>query len=248
VSEQRPAFADDPHKDYRQRYYLPDQFVWGPADRPRIDFDGYMAMAADLLPPPPAHILDVGCGPGLGAKRLLERGYLVTGVDYNERAVAFARLLVADATFLPGDIRSMGEVEGLGRGFDAALCVEVLEHVPPEDRERMLLGVGERLRPGGALVITTPSPRMHANPWDYRRPGLEELTGLVESAGFEIGEVRFQHRLSPLFGPWVWRFVSNGVYDLRLARSLLRWLFLRRFNVASGPERAGRFVVRAVRP
>ena len=71
-------FVDDPSRDYRRRYRLPDPFVWDVADWPRIDFDGYTRLALDALPDPPARVLDVGCGPGAGAARLVERGYAVS--------------------------------------------------------------------------------------------------------------------------------------------------------------------------
>lgn len=240
-----PGSREDPSKDYRQRYYLPDQFMWHEADWPRIDFDGYMSMVLRLLPPPPARVLDVGCGPGMGAKRLVERGYGVTGVDYNERAVAYGRLLVPEAAFVLGDLRALDGLPGLDGAYDAAICVEVLEHVPPDDLRPVLRGIRARLRPQGVLVLTTPSPRMSVNVWDHRRLHLDEITGLLEESGLKVVRVLFQHRLSPLFSPAVWLLLANRFYDLRVARHALRWLFLRRLNVARTAERAGRFVIRA---
>ena len=240
-------FVDDPAKDYRRRYRLPDQFVWDVADWPRIDFDGYTALALDLLPEPPGRVLDVGSGPGAGAARLVERGYDVTGVDYNERAVGFARLMVEPATFVLGDIRALDEVDELGGGFDAAWCIEVLEHIPPRYRREVLAGTGRRLRPGGTFVLTTPTPRMHGNVWGYPRAILADLIADLDASGFGSIDVRYQHRLGTLFSPNVWRLISNGAYDVRAARRLLRRLFLRRWNAVAVEGPAGRYVIRAVR-
>jgi 2-polyprenyl-3-methyl-5-hydroxy-6-metoxy-1,4-benzoquinol methylase len=242
-----PIFHDDPARDYRLRYRLPDQFVWDEAAWPRIDFDGYMEMAIELLPPAPVRVLDVGCGPGAGAARLVQRGYEVTGVDFNERAIAFGRLMVAGATFLAGDIRDLAHVDGLGEGYDAAWCVEVLEHVPPADRSAVFEGIAALLRPGGVLVLTTPSPLMHTNAWDYRRADLRELREAMAAAGLHTTEVRYQHRMTSWFSRGAWRLLTNGVYDLRAVRRLMRRLFLRRWNVVTDPGRAGRFVIRAER-
>jgi 2-polyprenyl-3-methyl-5-hydroxy-6-metoxy-1,4-benzoquinol methylase len=241
------TFRDDPARDYRRRYWLPDQFVWDVADWPRIDFDGYVEMALGLLPEPPARVLDVGCGPGAGSERLARRGYDVTGVDYNDRAVAFARLMVEDATFVAGDVRALAEVPGLARDYDAAWCIEVFEHVPPEHRPAVVAGIAGRLRTGGVLVLTTPSPRMHGNVWDYPRASLDGLRAILEHEGLRVTRVRFQHRITPWFSPAAWRLVSNRFYDLRAGRHLLRRMFLRRWNEAPDEAGAGRFVIRAER-
>ncbi len=240
-------FVDDPERDYRRRYRLPDQFVWDEADWPRIDFDGYTALALDRLPDPPARVLDVGCGPGAGAARLVERGYDVTGIDYSERAIGFARVLVERATFVTGDIRALDEVEGLGDAYDAAWCIEVLEHVPQRYRRDVLSGAGRCLRPGGTLVLTTPTPRMHGNVWDYPRATLRELRSDLDAAGFGSIDVRYQHRLGTLFTPSVWKLISNRAYDVRAARRLLRRVFLRRWNAVREEQTAGRYVIHAVR-
>jgi 2-polyprenyl-3-methyl-5-hydroxy-6-metoxy-1,4-benzoquinol methylase len=241
------AHGEDPSKDYRRRYQVPDQFVWDEAAWARIDFDGYTAMALDLLPHPPGRVLDVGCGPGLTSRRLLERGYEVTGVDYNERAVGFAKVLVPGASFLKGDIRMLTRTEGLDSSFDAAICIEVLEHVPPADRAAVLGEIGAVVAPGGRLVITTPSARLAGNPWDYERPDLPELRSALRAGGFEPISVRYQHRLTTLFHPAIWRLFSNDAYDIRAIRRLLRRVFLARWNEVRDEARAGRYVIAARR-
>jgi 2-polyprenyl-3-methyl-5-hydroxy-6-metoxy-1,4-benzoquinol methylase len=242
------AGTDDPGKDYRVRYQVPDQFVWRTADWPRIDFDGYMTIAVDMLPPPRTLVLDVGCGPGFGVRRLIERGYEVHGVDFNERAIGFGRVLVPQGRFALGDLRWLDEVKGLRKTYDAAVCIEVLEHVPPVDRPSVIRGVAGRLRRGGVIVLTTPSDRMRMNVWDYDRATLPELRALLEGAGLRVDAVRFQHRLpSPLWPP-LWRTVCNPLWDLGFARRALRAVFLRWFNEAPDEDRAGRYVVRAIKP
>lgn len=43
------------------------------------------------LPPAPARILDLGCGPGLYTHLLAEKGYHCLGVDYSPASIAYAR-------------------------------------------------------------------------------------------------------------------------------------------------------------
>lgn len=239
-----PHLHEDPEKDYRHRYHLPDQFVWDEADWARIDFDGYTTMALGLLPAPPGRVLDVGCGPGLTVRRLLEAGYEVTGIDYNERAVAFAELLVPGAAFVQGDIRELAELQ-LPPGYDAAVCIEVLEHVPPQGRPPVIEGIRSLLAEDGVLVLTTPSPRMRANRWDYDRATLSELRRLLEGQAFRVEEIRFQHLMTPWFDPRLWRMWSNRVYDMRAVRRAMRRRFLTRWNVVQDEARAGRYVIAA---
>lgn len=69
--------------------------------------------------------------------------------------------------------------------FDAALCTEVLEHVP--DADALMGEIARVLRPGGTLVITVPwSARLHHIPHDYARYSRFGLASLLERHGFDI--------------------------------------------------------------
>lgn len=238
---------DDPLRDYRQRYALPDQFIWDMAAWPRIDFDGYMSLALNLLPPPPAKVLDAGCGPGLGVKMMCERGYAVTGLDYNARAIGFAKILVPEAEHEVGDVRMLADMTYFHNQFDAVCHVEVFEHIPPEFHSQVLQGLRLALRPFGLLVMSVPSTRMWPNRWDYKRFDRDEIVRLIQENGFRVKQCVYQHRVNVLFSPAVWRVLTNRFYDLRYARQLLRSLFLRRFNITDNPKKAGRFIVQAER-
>lgn len=238
---------DDPEKDYRTRYQLPTQFVWREEDWPRIDFDGYLSMVRSFLPSPPATILDVGCGPGMGASRLIDDGFDVHGVDYNDRAIGFARVLVPDGRFVVGDIRRLDEVEGLDPHYDAAVCVEVLEHVPPDLRSDLFRGVATRLAAGGKLILTTPTDRMHENRWDYQRATEQQVRAGLRAAGFEVERVAYQHAMSILMDPRLWRLLSNRYYDLVVARRIIRRIVLARSPAVRDASDAGRLVIVATR-
>jgi methionine biosynthesis protein MetW len=102
--------------------------------------------------PAGARVLDLGCGDGGTAGRvLLERGCAYTGVDISENAVRHARergldaRLVDDAASLPFEADS----------FDAVLAIEVLEHL-----FLPYLAVVEARRvltPRGVLVLSVPN-------------------------------------------------------------------------------------------
>jgi SAM-dependent methyltransferase len=69
--------------------------------------------------------------------------------------------------------------------FDAALCTEVLEHVP--DAQLLLSEIRRVLSPGGVAVITVPFVfHYHRDPEDYRRYSPDGLRRDLERAGFVV--------------------------------------------------------------
>lgn len=99
-------------------------------------------------------VLDVGCGGGLISEPLARLGATVTGIDPTADAIAVARRH-AEAQGLAIDYRT-ATVEDLladGAGFDAVICMEVIEHVP--NQAAFVRSLGQLVRPGGVLVMST---------------------------------------------------------------------------------------------
>ncbi|HYE15366.1 MAG TPA: class I SAM-dependent methyltransferase [Pyrinomonadaceae bacterium] len=139
-------------------------------------------------------LLDVGCGDGrllYEARRLFPRKTLV-GVDYFEPAVALARLLSPGVTYVRGDITDPAL---LGRRFDAATLVDVLEHVPPAFLPEFVAGVRQHVEPGGRLVVTVPSTNQPLNRKHYQHFTLESLARTLEPH-FRVTEHHFINRRS----------------------------------------------------
>jgi SAM-dependent methyltransferase len=101
---------------------------------------------------PGVRCLDVGCGDGSTAGPwLVRRGCSYVGVDVSETAVQQAAALGFDARVVD-DAAALPFEDG---AFDAALAVEVLEHLfAPQQAVAEILRV---LRPGGVLVVTVPN-------------------------------------------------------------------------------------------
>src|SRR5690349_17749583 len=89
-----------------------------------------MGSILDLLPPPPARVLDLGCGTGWTTEFLHRSGYDAIGVDIAPDMIELARSVPARApiTFVVGDYES---VRDLG-AFDAVLFFDCLHHADDE--------------------------------------------------------------------------------------------------------------------
>jgi len=100
-----------------------------------------------------AHVLDLGCGPGVQARILADLGHDVVGVDVSAEAVAIARRDVPKGCFYIADIYDLPWSE-LEERFDVVLAMEVIEHLY---YPRWLLRAAARcLRRGGTLILSAP--------------------------------------------------------------------------------------------
>jgi ubiquinone/menaquinone biosynthesis C-methylase UbiE len=98
-------------------------------------------------------VLDLGCGDGGFTAALSESGTHPTGADIAEGALARARERHPGADYVRIDPH--GRWPFPDAGFDAVWAGEVVEHVA--DTERWVNEVRRVLRPGGQLILTTPS-------------------------------------------------------------------------------------------
>lgn len=150
----------------------------------------------DLLAlPAGSRVLDIGCGCGVPADRLLvDRGCEVLGVDVSDEQIRRARELVPEARFERADI---SDWDPAGARFDAIVSFYALIHVPRADLRALIPQLGQWLRPGGQLLATvgavdwTGVEDYLGSPmfWDTTDP--ETTIAWLESAGLEIVEHRF---------------------------------------------------------
>lgn len=102
------------------------------------------AWLADILPRPPARILDAGCGEGALSRALADAGYAVTSIDADPAAVAAAR-----AAGVPAMCADLASYED--EPFDAVVMLLSLHHMHPLGT--VLDQVTRLLRPSGTLIL-----------------------------------------------------------------------------------------------
>ena len=99
-------------------------------------------------------VLDLGCAGGFMAEALAKRGATVTGIDPAAGAIAAARHHAEmGALRIAYDVGTGEALPYADAGFDAVVCVDVLEHVA--DLNQVLAQVMRVLRPGGLFLFDT---------------------------------------------------------------------------------------------
>jgi len=131
-------------------------------------------------------LLDVGCGNGeliLWLRRRLPSNVGYTGADLSSRSLEVNRERHPYAAFHTLNI----EQAHLDETFDVVVCTEVIEHL--DDRRRALSHLAAMVAPGGHLVVTCPTGKVHATERHFghtSHPTRDELRRLVEESGLEV--------------------------------------------------------------
>jgi SAM-dependent methyltransferase len=102
---------------------------------------------------PDLRVLDLGCGEGRFTAEIAAAGASGVGAEVAQAAIDRARARHPELEFERVEID--GELPFADGAFDLVWASEVIEHV--SDTARWLSEVRRVLRPGGVLLITTPS-------------------------------------------------------------------------------------------
>ena len=111
-------------------------------------------------------VLDAGCGSGVLARRLAERGAAVTAFDFSaallERAQARGQRAGLPIQYRLVDATDEAAMLALGRGrFDAITCTMTLMDIPV--LAPLFRAAGALLQPGGRFVFATAHPAFNSN-------------------------------------------------------------------------------------
>jgi len=177
----------------------------------------YPTLCAMLEHDKSKRILDLGCGNGAIACRLLDQGYDVYGLDASESGIGIANSRYPGRFFVQ-DISTVALPIGLDHiEFDLVISTEVIEHIY-DPRSYMQLVKNILSKHGGELVISTPyhgylknlvmalTNKMdshftvlwdggHIKFWSRRT-----LTALLNEFGFEVTQFKGSGRI-----PFIWK-------------------------------------------
>ena len=188
----------------------------------------------ELLPATLGEVLDVGCGPGVMAEAVTERGGTLLGIDISPEMVKEA---ATKYSHLPNVRFELGNTEALAaddESFDQVISMAVLEYLSTADL--MFKEIFRVLRPGGLALITVPKRRhidrftvsittpfrtlaksfVKAQSDDLPRLALQphELDAAAANAGFELVAGR-QYQFTPFPYPLT-RIAPNLFMKLNL--------------------------------
>ena len=141
------------------------------------------ALLETLQTPPPARILDLGCGPGRDLAAFRRRGHDAIGLDGCEAFAEMARAHTGCEVW----VQDFLALELPRECFDGVFANASLFHVPGQELPRVLGQLRDALRPGGVLFASNPRGENREG-WQGSRYGayhdLELWSGYMTRAGF----------------------------------------------------------------
>ncbi|MFC8068486.1 class I SAM-dependent methyltransferase [Streptomyces sp. NPDC057293] len=190
--------------------------VYDALDTDRGDLDAYLRMAGEFGA---RRVLDIGCGTGVFALLLADRGIEVVGVDPAAASLDVAREKpgAARVRWIEGDAAALPPL----RADLATMTANVAQAITgPRAWQGTLRGAYEALRPGGHLVFETRDPARRAwEEWDR-----EHTHRVVEVPG--AGAVESWCDLLDVSGPLVtfrWTYVFTADGEVLTSDSTLRF-------------------------
>jgi SAM-dependent methyltransferase len=169
----------------------------------RATADHYLDLLAAAGVSARGQLLEIGCGQGNFLRQAANRGFDVTGVEYSGFACERARAnLDGRGRVLQGEISVLASESA---AYDVCVLCDVIEHV--RDPAAFLREIIRLLRPGGMLLVVTPSlaswsARVLRSRWmEYKAEHLfyyAPATLRRQLAGAGFGEISIQRGVKKL--------------------------------------------------
>ena len=141
--------------------------------------------------PPGGTVLDAACGTGKYFGMVLDAGRRVVGTDQSTGMLARAR-----ARFPAVPLERVGLQELAFDGeFDAVMCIDAMENIPPDDWPRVLGNLRRAVAPGGHLYLTVEQvddEELDAEFADATARGLPVVRGEESRDGYHFSPSREQ--------------------------------------------------------
>jgi ubiquinone/menaquinone biosynthesis C-methylase UbiE len=111
-------------------------------------------------------ILDLGCGPGIYAKLLTDKGAIVKGIDISKEELKYAKIEAPKAEFKLGDANRLPYKDS---EFDIVLSALVMGHI--KDWNKPLKEIRRVLKKGGIFIFSNYNPvteKMRKTKWFFK--------------------------------------------------------------------------------
>lgn len=122
-------------------------------------------------------LLDAGCGDGRFCYELKNENINIMGLDYSDKALAFAKAFNPSIKFLQGDLSNLP----FEKEFDVITLLEVLEHIPLDKVERVRDCLWRALKDNGKIIVSVPSTNQPLSAKHYQHFTCETLTKCFET-------------------------------------------------------------------
>lgn len=154
--------------------------------------------------PARAKVLDLGCGPGASAAAMRDAGLRVTASDASAEMVALA----AERHGIAARCETFADLSDAA-AFDAVWASFSLLHAPKAEFPGLLSRIRRALRPGGRFELgmkTGTGEGRDGLGRFYAYYDRDELTGLLQSAGFTVIDTQAGtgQGLAGTDEPWIW--------------------------------------------
>lgn len=140
-------------------------------------------------------IVDIGCGDGRMTREIQRAlpSTKVIGIDYSDRAIQLARGMNPNIEFQCRNIVN----KDVNECYDAAILMEVFEHIPLSEAVGFARAVGRLLSPKGRLFLTVPHTNCRLTNKHFQHFSEKKLAQYYESdfkikkiCPFEVHDIR----------------------------------------------------------
>jgi len=154
-------------------------------------------------------LIDVGCGDLYYKQFITDKVDLYDSIDY---------LPKTEGVTYKGDIQDMHMIADAK--YDAAICLEVLEHVP--NPQKALFEISRILKKRGLVVVSVPHlSRLHEMPHDYYRYTKFGLTNLFKNAGFELITIKERGGLFSFLAHQISSVLVTGTINIPIVAQIV---------------------------
>lgn len=122
----------------------------------KLDFiEKSVAWISEFIPPADYPLLlDVGCGPGIYAEKFAWTGYQVTGVDFSERSINYAKQSALSKKLNISYLYQNYLEMDLNKNFDFCTMIYCdYGALSTDERQIILKKIYDHLKPGGKLLL-----------------------------------------------------------------------------------------------